>query len=1202
MIYLHYSNRLEELVPPLARILGAQQRQNPLRRAVIVVPNRIVEEYLKLRLAQLSGVAANIEFPFLRRYLARVVAAADPSAALLEADELELVIFECLRRGVERGEENLGAVADYASAGSQRAADRELRLFELSVRTAHLFREYSISRAAMLAQWRNGTAPGLAAMRETERWQRHLYLSIFGPDGRVLPTWITSEKARYFMLLSALASIAPDQIRAALVNPLHVFALSYAGPEFVSAFARLGQMTELHIYALNPCMEFWEDVDNSYKGARDLLVRRGQKVGAALEAADDPFGLDGADDNRALRMWGKPGREYIRLLNELTECDFDPHFKHPVGGASSPSLLAQIQEDILCRNPDTSTPPSKPGRDGSISFLGCPGIRREVEIVADSLWSLIRDDQEIGKKTNGAPPLRFHEIALMIPDTQLDAYLPHVETVFDRRFRIPVNMVDRPFGGEARVIEAVKLLLELPLGRFNRDAVLHLVTHPAVVGDAAVDTEKWEQWCRATGVFFGADKSELDDTYIPANHFHWDQALRRLALGVFMDCEPGGPMRTVTGLEGGEYLPCEIAQDDLASAGTLIATVRRLLADALDLRSRQLLMSVWASVLSDLVKAYLNPAEAEDRAVADYCAAAIESMGPDELCEGPVSYQVACARALGRVREAQAEQGRYAESGVAVGSFSALRSIPFRAIFALGLGEKIFPQRDRRDLLDLRIASRSAGDVSPNQRDRYLFLETLLAARERLILSWVSRDSLTGQTLQPSPLIGELKLIIRDHLGQELTDQMTTTHPASSYDLRYFPDLSPKAAEPGLVNFDSNAREAARMAALRDYLNQSCGVLPREQPLLEILSPQVLAGLRPALHLVDPPIAAAPGIEATREINLSLTALRRYLECPLQGAAQYALGMLDDDEAGDEDPENEPLDQAQLDRVVLLRDAFWEGRGEIHQGCKHFDNMLKLHQHEGRAPVGPFADAISVAFKRRLELCVGQVRSLEIASLSGWERIRIGGAAEESADADKILPPIVLRVPMRRRGGEIKLRVALRGMVRVSGDRDQSINCIVRETGAMPYHFLTGSLAAIALAAAGATSAESFKVIVVGSPGETGHPEGLCRILKVPSAEQARKYLQQLAEDLFSASNNYFLPIEAITAIIGKKEGNALPDEREIADLIEGIRENDNGFCRSDYGPVRNARTYPAPSASDVIEIIKRRFKPIQSIFKAGKH
>ena len=208
MIRLHYSNRLEELIAPLAKTIGMQQRRDPLARAVVVVPNRIVEEFLKLRLAQAAGVAANIEFPFLRRYLGRVVEAADPGCGVLDADQLELVIFECLRAGVDRAAPDFSAVAQYVSGGSQRAEDRELRLIELSVRTARLFREYAISRAAMLSRWRAGPAPELESMRESERWQRHLYLSIFGPDDRVLPRWVAAENSRFFLLTSALAAIA----------------------------------------------------------------------------------------------------------------------------------------------------------------------------------------------------------------------------------------------------------------------------------------------------------------------------------------------------------------------------------------------------------------------------------------------------------------------------------------------------------------------------------------------------------------------------------------------------------------------------------------------------------------------------------------------------------------------------------------------------------------------------------------------------------------------------------------------------------------------------------------------------------------------------------------------------------------------------------------------------------------------------------
>ncbi len=1201
MIHLHYSNRLEELINPLARSVGAQQREDPLARAVIIVPNRIIEQFLKLRLAEINGVAANIEFPFLRRYLARLIAAADPASPVLETDDLELVVFECLRSGLEAGQPQLKAVADYVSSGSRRTRDEEMRLFELSVRTAHLFREYSISRASMLARWRHGFAPELESMRETEQWQRHLFVSIFGPDGRLLPRWINGQQQPCFLLNSMLEAVAPEKLRGALATPLHIFGLSYAGPEFVRAFARIGSMTELHIYALNPCMEFWEDADASYAGIRQQLARRDRKVGAIVESAEDPFGLDKEDDNLALVLWGKPGREYIRLLNELTDCDFVAHFKHVLNEAQAPTLLGRIQEAILCRQPHRLTTEAvSAAADESIRFLACPGVRREVEVVADSIWSLIRDNSKAAPER----PLRFHQIALLIPDAEIAAYLPHIEPVFAQRYQIPVNLVDRPPGAEAGVAEAVQLLLEFPKGRFSRDAVLNLITHPAIAAGTTVDLGQWDQWCRAAGVFFGADALEMADTYIrPLNLFHWDQALRRLALGVFMGEAHDSAAATIPDADGNQYLPCPTAQDELPALASLIASTRQLLAEALDLRDRRLPISLWAPLLGEFVRTYVKPAEFEGQMAAEYCAGAIESMGPEELRGEPVGYEVACARALARIQAAQSEQGRYAEGGVAVGSFSALRSIPFRMIFALGMGENMFPQRERRDLLDLRSASRRAGDVSPSQRDRYLFLETLLAARERFIMSWVSRDALTGQNLEPSPLLRELQSIAGAWLSAEEVSKLTVTHPRNTYDPDYFPVLAGNAAQGKLLTFDRNAPTAARMMALRADLEQSCGrEVRREELTLEMLSPTVRDKLSRALNIIEVPLDSPELPEEEREIPLSLTALAKYLQCPLQGAAQYALGMVADDDGDEEEAENEPLVQSGFERAVLLRESFWQGGGELEKARAHFEQMLRLHQLAGRAPVGPFADAVSNAFLMRLRLCVYQALSLGITNLDGWKRIRIGGAAEDADRADVVLDPIRLEVPMRRRGSVRRLRVALRATLSVSGALDKSIICVARKSDAEPHHFLNGFLAAFALAAAGKINSARFDSIVLGASDESADPVKLVRTLTVPSPEQAKEYLTQLAEDIFSGQNNYFLPIEAVRDILKlkRKKGGIWPSSREIADAIENFRENDLIPCRSNYGPIRDPRQYPAPNPGDVKQIIKRRFGPIIAIFGEG--
>src|SRR5439155_2939343 len=127
-----------------------------------------------------------------------------------------------------------------------------------------------------------------------------------------------------------------------------------------------------------------------------------------------------------------------------------------------------------------------------------------------------------------------------------------------------------------------------------------------------------------------------------------------------------------------------------------------------------------------------------------------------------VSYQVAADLARRAFARIGGGRGQYLAQGVTVASFVPMRAIPFRAVFVLGLGHGQFPSGPRRGQLDLREVRRAPGDVSPREQDLYLFLETLLCARERLVLSYVARDELTGETLPPSSVLLELREILAE--------------------------------------------------------------------------------------------------------------------------------------------------------------------------------------------------------------------------------------------------------------------------------------------------------------------------------------------------------------------------------------------------------------------------------------------------------
>lgn len=1181
MIRLHYSNRFDELVPPLADAVAQSQARAPLGRVVVIVPNRVIEDYLKLRLSERLGVAANIEFPFLRGYLARLVNKADPALSVLEIDDLEMLLFERLRAILRKPAAGFEAVRAYVHSGSGSKPDEELRTLQLAGQVARMFREYSISRREMLTTWRTGTLLADSAFSTAESWQRALWQSIFEHNGAVRKELTAQGDARRLLLPDAFDAVAEQALRRTLPPALHVFGSGYAGPAFARIFAQIAALTELHVYALNPCAEFWDDIDIPGGADRERLVRRGSRVGAKLESEPDPFEIDGSGDTPALRLWSRPGREYVRLLNELSDCDFDPHFAHPLR-RSGASLLHQVQEDILVRAPQRQPAPKGEGAadDGSIRFLACPGIRREAEIIANQVWSLVRASAD----------LRFHEIAVAVPDRLWPDYQPHLETAFSELHQLPVNMVSRRFASESRIAQAIAMLLRLPLGNFGRYEMLHLLSHPALGGGRAeADTGKWAEWCDALGVFFGADSDDLKDTYLPPDLFHWDQALTRLALGSFMADERSAEARLFH-CGSAQYLPLELAQDEIAGAARMLRLARGLIADAAAIRAQALTLGEWARALTTIVSTYITCADAIDERVRDWCVAAIESIAVSSIRTEPVLYQTAYELASARIAEAESVRGRFAETGVAIGPLSALRSLPFRAIFLAGLNEAQFPERPRQDPLDLRLAQRRAGDVTPTSRDRYQFLETLLAARERIFLCYVARDAQTGETREPSTVVRELQFILRGYLDADTLKKLTIEHPVSRYSFRYFPDIAPEKVSDPLESFDPNARRGAEMAALRAALQEHCGAITvpgREARLLERVSDETRAKLKPVLPIIEAPRAPAAKTGASKEIWLPLSALRKFLECPIQGAALYALGMSDDEDGALQEDLDEPLAQSRIDRAILLREAFQKSRGSQLSVPVEYTHAFRIAQARGRAPAGLFADATQRADLARLNEWFAQAALAGAGDLSKWIEVRIGHAGE-SARADRVLDEIKLEVTDRS-GAQVTVRLhGSAGLL--SPGLDKAVHGILRHD-AYPKDFLRLFLPAIALSAAG-QPVQQFHAIVVADAGE--NRELWIKRFNPPSSEHARTYLSMLARELLYGANCFFIPFEAVEEILRRR---AKDPEADALEAIEAVREREIPRPSSFYGPVRKACEFDAPAAAEVERIISARFAPLMGIF-----
>jgi exodeoxyribonuclease V gamma subunit len=1136
VISLVYSNRSEELAREFGARLRAQQLADGVLHPVrVIVPSPAVQGYLQVRVATDFGIAANIEMLRLTSFATGVVRSVFDTQ-LAGADAIEAMALTLLLDDEFLALPELAPVQAYLSAGSSRDS-RDLRRVQLAARIGRLFEEYTYSRGAMLFRWEQGPTlePSFAV---TEAWQRRLWIAMFGAGGLA--------RSRGLMALHEAVAAWPE-VHSLPRRAVHVFGFAHFGTAFHQLFSHIGRACVVVLYSLSPCEGFWEDVEPT--------------------------------DPAPLSLWGRAGREQVRALNEAAGYDHDDRFVAPEG----PSLLAQIQRDLLQRTPWRQPVDERRAFEGdeSIRVLEHAGIRRELEGVASEIWTLVERD----------PTLRFDHIVVLLPDGDAPLYLTHLVSVFREAHSIPNRVIDVPGSSLSGPVELALRILALPFGRFTRKEVLGVVLHPSMDG-ATGDAGRARRvaWCEALGIAHGASHEDHRGTYLERDLFNWDQGLRRLALGAFMAGDASGQRDPFElGLEA--YVPLEVAPSDLHDAATFGSLVRSLAADVGILRDEVLPLSDWAALLASFVETYVAPAsEAEVEPLAG-CLRQVRSLRAFDVGTKPVPYAIAYELLRTRLVSSSASRGG---DGVLVSRLRSSHPVPARVAFACGMGEGHFPATDPEDPLDLRRAERLPGDVSARDRDKYAFLECLLGTRDRLYLSYVSREPLTGDTLAPSTVVDDLlHALARSYLRD--VSSLVRRHPLRRWDEGYFPDVfATRPSNLGTVRIDE-ANAEARTVALR---RSADGVAARVTP--DIV--RARAALTPAWrsfaeHLGFTHPSGAKRLCETR-LTLPMSVLASFLEWPLQGWARFCIGLDEDELVDIEALEEEPLSTERRDVTTLLRRVWLASRGSDQAMDEAYDSAVRACALRGQGPAGLFAEGERPKQLGTLLAWTREIRKLG-AGVKEAAAVHRFGAGVDITPSDEAHPPFGLEVQVSDVNATPRtVHVDLIG--RTLPRSPEVFITLSRLPRTDPWANDRAALRAFVdnavLVAAGAVAPLPYaSVFVEGS--ETGARTSNVEFEPM-SREEATTWIAGVVGDLLSGPHDAFLPCEAVFSRHAEDPGGDLVPHLESA--REKLARRGRSALRSAFGPVPHPEAYPIPEEAVAREQAERLFGCFYAQRKAG--
>lgn len=757
MLRVYHSNRLDVLEEIMEFIVERQRPDDPFESEVVLVQSTGMAQWLQMTLARRFGIAANIDFPLPARFIWEMfvcVLEDIPAESAFTKQSMSWKLMSLLPQMLSRPE--------FTMLNHYLEDDNDHRkLFQLCSRVADLFDQYLVYRPDWLSHWEAGK--WVDGLDDVQLWQAPLWKALVEHTAQLgQPGWHRANLYQRFITTLEQAQSCP----AGLPSRVFICGISALPPVYLQALEALGKHIEVHLLFTNPCRYYWGDIKDRTFLARLQSRRRQRTTGVESRAlfkdndsASSLFNDAGEQEtgNPLLASWGKQGRDYTFLLSELQHFEEIDVFVD----VEPQTLLHNLHHDLLELknaaiegNTQESWESSAQKRqlksdDRSLAFHVCHSPQREVEILHDQLLAMLEAD----------PTLTPRDIIVMVAD--IDSYSPYIQAVFgsarEERW-LPFAISDRRAREAHPAVQAFLSLLALPDSRFVAGDVLALLEVPALAARFHIDEEGLRYlrlWVHESGVRWGMDDDNVRDFSLPTTGQHtWQFGLTRMLLGYAMESHVG---------EWRSVLPYD------ESSG-LIATLVGHLADLLmhlNLWRKKLAqarsLQEWLPTCRDMLNCFFLPDRETEAALA-----LIEQQWQAMIGQG-MEAQYAREVPLTLLRDEitqRLDQERISQNFLAgpvnFCTLMPMRSIPFKVVCLLGMNDGVYPRTLAPLGFDLMSQSPVRGDRSRRDDDRYLFLEALISAQQKLYISYIGRDIQDNSERFPSVLVQELL----DYIGQ----------------------------------------------------------------------------------------------------------------------------------------------------------------------------------------------------------------------------------------------------------------------------------------------------------------------------------------------------------------------------------------------------------------------------------------------------
>ncbi|MCO4782317.1 MAG: exodeoxyribonuclease V subunit gamma [Candidatus Cloacimonetes bacterium] len=759
--------------------------QDPFLAPKVIIPNKNLSKWLNLQLATQDGIAMNLNFVFLEMALWNQVSSVlnlKEKYELLGADTIQLIV----QQELQQNNPDYQVFSDYIQENSLGSSKRFSQICD---RLAFFLLEYEYHRMEMVYEWLDEKFSDDPLHKGIAK----LYVNIRNR--------LKNTKHRSLFQLSE--DILNGSVNSTIDNKetIHVFALSQISKFHIELIRKLQNFCNFCIYTINPCAEYWEDVESP---SEKSWKKRLQKDMALTNQEIEDGELENNFENELVASLGKPGRENIKLLCDLTGYDFEDLyvFNYEIDKFD---LLHQLQDGLLT----LSQGDHSSIQDHSIQIFEAQSKMREFEIIYASIVKNLQDNKD----------LSLHDIAVLVPN--VSDYQSIIINTFERQDNIlSYNLADTSADQESLLAKGLSNFFQVIKEGLNRERLIKLLENSSIRDHFDINQQNLKEifkYILDLGIF------ENDIHNITQGSLH--QRLKQLRLSKIMKASNGYdeiqnnyagtiPINQKSFTQDDtvskfsffvdhlfQYI--EIFQFDTITIESLLEKLQDFVRNFFDFSNHQAEETVYKEVHKHLYRAKQLEIDLKDHLILNQ--------------ETSFDYIESFLKGIASGR------GNYLLGGITIASLQPMRPMPYKIVYVAGLEEGSFPGVEIKSSLDLRLIKRRIGDVSLPERNRYLFLELLHCVREKLYLSYVGKNLKKDQDLEPSSVIQEVISCLQSYIQDDFQVVKTKLSPYLPVSNHQFSDLSDSffTSDQAISAFQNQQEAITKNLFVKDFSSQN---------------------------------------------------------------------------------------------------------------------------------------------------------------------------------------------------------------------------------------------------------------------------------------------------------------------------------------------------------------------------------------------